>query len=205
MAQLHWNVKNVAGRRFGKLVALSYRKGSTWLCQCDCGNKHIVRTGRLMNGMTKSCGCLISEVLDKRNRTHGQPKDKAYHAWAHMIQRCTNPANKSYAIYGGRGICVCERWMSYENFLADMGRPEDERLTIERSDNARGYEPGNVRWASRTEQSRNRRNVRSYTHRGRTMTLPEWAEYAGLKDETLRYRLKRGWAFEDAVETPTRL
>jgi hypothetical protein len=123
-----------------------------------------------------------------------------------MLARCTQPANPAYAHYKERGITVCERWRTFENFLADMGeRPGGKReYTIERRDNDRGYEPGNCRWATWQQQGNNRSTNIRFTYKGKEYTLAELARTTGVSKETLRVRLVRpgGWDVEKAVETP---
>jgi hypothetical protein len=119
-----------------------------------------------------------------------------------MRQRCDNPKAAHYADYGGRGIAVCERWLKFDNFLADMG-PRPEGMTLERKENNGNYEPGNCRWASRSEQMRNRRNSRFVTYQGKTQTLKDWANEYGLTGSTLWLRWKRGWDFKRALTEKT--
>ncbi len=121
-----------------------------------------------------------------------------YKAWGHMIERCRNPNTECFADYGGRGITVCDRWRTYEHFLADMG-PRPAGMTLERKDNERGYEPGNCVWATRKQQMRNRRNTKMLTFNGETKGLTEWAEQLGLKKTTLEKRLKLGWTADRAL------
>jgi hypothetical protein len=117
-----------------------------------------------------------------------------------MIDRTSNPDNRNFHHYGGRGITVCERWQSFENFAADMGPTFSPELTLDRIDNDRGYEPGNCRWATRAEQNRNQRRNRYVTWRGRTMVLTDWADLLGLNFDTVRKRLdKHGWPVERAL------
>jgi hypothetical protein len=129
--------------------------------------------------------------------------DPTYRTWGAMITRCTNPKVNNYADYGGRGITVCERWRTFENFLADMGvRPQGR--TIERLDNEKGYEPGNCAWTTPKDQARNRRDNCLLTHDGRTQTLSAWAEQLGISKEALRARLHAGWPVERIVAAPAR-
>lgn len=112
-----------------------------------------------------------------------------------------NPKSASYPNYGGRGIKVCERWMDFDNFLADMGeRPEG--LEIDRKDNDGNYEPGNCRWATIKQQCNNTRYNHKITYNGKTLNLVEWASVLGMKKGTLGNRLKRGWSIERALTTP---
>lgn len=116
-----------------------------------------------------------------------------------MIQRCTNPNRKKFAIYGARGISVCARWReSFDAFLLDVGPRPGRGFSLDRIDVNGNYEPGNVRWASDTEQSRNRRTNTVIAHGGRTLTVQEWAERHGVKYQTAWARLRRGASFEEA-------
>lgn len=126
---------------------------------------------------------------------------REYSTWCAMKNRCKNATHAQYPQYGGRGIYVCDRWLnSFENFLADMG----PRLggSIDRIDNDGPYEPGNCRWASRSEQARNKRSSRRLTANGETRSMAEWAELSGLKLKTIHRRLEQGWTEQDAVTVP---
>ena len=123
---------DLKGQRFGRLTVVRVadkraRRGNTiwWLCKCSCGKWTTVRSDHLRFGCTKSCGCLRRDLHTKHGRS-GTPTHKI---WTGLFDRCENPNNTGYQYYGGRGIKVCERWHSFENFFADMGeRPEG--LTI---------------------------------------------------------------------------
>ena len=142
-------------------------------------------------------------------RRHGMSDTPEYAAWRAMRQRCLLPTHPAYPDYGGRGITVCERWASsFEAFYADMGPRPSPKHTLERTDNARNYEPGNCIWATWTAQLRNTRRNRIVSFRGRTMTLAEACELAGLNYDTVAFRLHKGWdeirALNEPLWSPTK-
>lgn len=151
-------LKDITGERFTRLtvIKLSHIKNrkSYWLCECDCGNEHIVRSDSLKCGNVKSCGCLNMEA---KSIKHGEWGTKLYFVWAGMKQRCTNPKQKHYDRYGGRGISVCEEWQTYEPFHKwAINAGYKEGLTIDRINNDGNYEPSNCRWVTIAEQQKNK-------------------------------------------------
>ena len=135
--------------------------------------------------------------MTEKHGKHGTPEHKA---WASMLQRCTNLKNAMWPHYGGRGIKVCDRWLDFKHFYADMGdRPEG--TSIDRQDNDGNYEPGNCRWATDIEQNNNTSHNRFITLDGVTKTLAQWARERGLKHRTVRMRLMRGYTEEQALQT----
>lgn len=155
-----------SGDRFGRLVVevpytRSSSRGRVHICRCDCGAIREVTTESLRSGNTRSCGCLQREVARAWQTRHGHarrgdnPETRTYVSWQNMRQRCRNPSHPRWTDWGGRGITVCDRWNSFENFLADMGeRPEG--TTLDRINGDGNYEPSNCRWADITTQNRNR-------------------------------------------------
>lgn len=199
---------DLTGKRFSRLLVTGYAGGVKWHCLCDCGRTKAIYSGSLKQGKSTSCGCFHRERMAEILTTHGNsagPWTPEYCAWAGMIQRCTNEKCKSYRNYGGRGIRVCERWLQFENFLADMG-PRPPRKTLDRfPDNNGNYCPENCRWATWKEQGRNTRKSRMLTWKGETLCLPEWAERTGLHEKTIASRLNQmGWSVERALSTPIR-
>lgn len=204
------NRLDLVGRRFGKLMVTqfdgikAFPSGvkTVWKCVCDCGNEVSVYGSALTNKNrgTKSCGCEARRVTGERSKTHGMTGTRAYRIWQAMHNRCRNSKVANYAIYGGRGIKVCERWNSFENFIADMGDPPNG-YSIDRIDNDGDYYPENCRWASRTEQARNKSTNRRLTLNGETRLLVEWAEQLGIDQASLRERLDK-WPLEAALTTP---
>ena len=133
--------------------------------------------------------------------THGQSRTKLYKAWKGMKDRCLNPKADRYADYGGRGITICERWMLFENFYADMGeRPEG--TTLDRVDNSKGYSPDNCNWSSRHAQDRNRRDNIVLTYNGTTMILADWAKHLGVSFMMLKHRYSKGYSTEQILFMP---
>ena len=131
----------------------------------------------------------------------GKGQSATYSVWAAMKQRCLNPNHPHYKDWGGRGITVCERWLSFDNFLADMGE-KPPKMQIDRIDNDGNYEPENCRWASPKQQLLNTRRTRLVTFNGQTKALSEWADELGINRSTLYKRINRsGWTPEDALAT----
>ena len=133
----------------------------------------------------------------------GQWKLPEYWVWQRMKQRCFDKNTDDFKHYGARGITVCERWMMFENFYADMG-PRPKGMTVERADNAIGYEPGNCRWATREDQMRNTRANRMITHNGETLCEADWSLRTGISAALIQYRLEHGWSVEKTLTTTPR-
>lgn len=179
-----------------KYVLASGKLGSNqmlWLCICDCGTEKVLARASLVSGIVKSCGCWRKARCSKLGFRHGESASRFHSIWSGMFDRCTNPKNKSYHNYGGRGIKVCDRWQKFENFRDDMSPTYRDGLTIERKNNEKGYEPENCEWASRLAQANNTRVNRFIDTPWGSMTISQAARLAGLNASTLRDRVKRGW------------
>ena len=132
-------------------------------------------------------------------KTHGMTGTPEWFAWRNMRNRCGRPEIRDYASYGGRGITVCERWRSFENFYADMGPRPSPKHSLDRMDVNGNYEPSNCRWATAHEQQVNTRKNVPVTYQGETHTIGEWAYRYGIDRSTLRHRLHIGWDMKRAL------
>lgn len=209
--------ENLAGLKFGRLSVIEYMgpnkfRAATWLCRCDCGTDTVVTAGQLKSGGTRSCGCLQREkaretvlAYYKSDRykppsryKHGMAKTPLYNAWLRMRGRCNNPKFEHYDRYGGRGIKVCAEWNEhFEPFMEwALANGFEEGLEIDRIDNNGDYCPENCRWATRTEQMRNRSNTIFVTHNGVTKALVQWCEELGVNYKLAHARHKKGLSFE---------
>lgn len=203
-------MKDLTGQKFGKLTVIERapdrimpngNRKIMWLCNCDCGNENvIVYGGDLRSSHTKSCGCSWGQL-------HGKSHERIYKIWKGMKDRCKNPNNKSYRIYGAEGKKVCNEWLN--NFQAfydwSMTNGYKEDLTIERIDGTKGYSPDNCKWVTRTEQMNNVRYNRYLTYNNKTQTVSQWAKEMDINYHTLICRLDElHWDIEKALTMPAR-
>lgn len=212
---------DLSGTRFGRLVVTRMagyddRGSIRWECRCDCNNTIVTRSDRLKSGRAKSCGCLQREFVAEvghKNRTHGLCYTSLYRIWTLIIQRCTNPNNPSFEDYGGRGIAVCSYIRSSaENLLSIIG-PRPLGMSVDRINNNLGYScglcydcksrghPTNIRWATKSQQARNKRTSVFIEEGSKKIHLFEWAENHGLKPETVRARLRRNFPLNRLKES----
>lgn len=182
-------VLELVGTRCGKLYVerfVGFRRGRPMMfCRCDCGGTTLSTAHHLRDGASKACGCARKETMRKFSTKHGYSLYRGqqrcvYRSWKAMLQRCRNPNDSNYKNYGGRGIVVCDRWIQFENFLADMGEPPFGH-SIERKNNDGNYEPGNCIWATQNVQAANQRSNWHVTFGGIEMTVAEATRRSGLK------------------------
>lgn len=207
-------IEDLSGKIFGRLSVLRFSgkiaHGQTfWTCQCDCGNKKDISRNCLLHKKepTRSCGCLQKDKA-RANRKHGMCGHPLYKVWTCMKQRCLNPKNPDYHLYGGRGITICDRWKNdFRNFLNDMGNPPNQgqhkgQLSIHRIDNDKGYYPGNCRWANTEEQALEKRRMVTLTINGETKPLLTWCKEHDILYATAIARLRHGWDHKDIIFHP---
>lgn len=192
------------GSIFGRLTVTAYSpsvngSGKFAKCVCTCGVEKLIPVAWLGRN-TNSCGCLASETVKSTPVTHGMRYTRVYEIWSGLLKRCLNSSSKTFEFYGGRGIEVCERWKSFENFYADMGNPPTDAHTIERKDVNGNYELENCVWASKLEQARNKRNNVKVLLNGKTYALSEACEIVGIGYKKVHARLaKCKWPIEKAL------
>lgn len=205
------NMRDLLGVKFGRLLVLCRSSlvrigGVMWDCECECGNRSTVRAQHLTCGRVKSCGCLNSEMISKRNRTHGMSRTTEYKSWTSMKERCYNPKHIEYSRYGARGIRVCDEWAdSFACFIEDMGLKPTPYHSIDRIDVNGDYAPGNCRWADRITQANNKRSNRILIHSGVSRTISEWERASGLPKGVIGLRLARGMSPAQAITKPLRV
>lgn len=192
------------GKAFGKWTQIgpsfsvwfsSRQKNRYAVCRCECGSVEAVRTNQLRGPDGNRCKKCSTT-------THGLTSSCEYKVWQGMVRRCSNTNERYYHHYGGRGITVCERWRHFPNFYADMGPRPSSDHSLDRIDNDGHYEPGNCRWATRSQQQRNKRSNHHLYYEGRSILLVEAAEISGIPIHTISARLRVGWTVKEAIETP---
>lgn len=151
------------------------------------------------SGRVRDYGCVELTMVAK---THGMSKTVEYQIWSDIKNRCLCKNGDDFKEYGGRGIKVSEEWMSFENFYRDMGPRPSKDHSVDRIDNSLGYSRENCRWATRSQQGRNKRYNLTLTHQGQTKLVIEWAEEYGIYPTTLIWRVKAGWDSHRALGTP---
>lgn len=198
--------KDLTGKRFGRLVAISYTTRKTkngtevlWRCRCDCGNEVTVTLGKLVSGHTKSCGCYRSDVCHSKKVIKN---DRIYSIWTNMKQRCKNKNIINYKNYGARGISVCKEWdESFDLFYEwsmDNGYRDD--LTLDRIDNDGDYCPENCRWVTYLVQQNNKRSNHYIKYKGEEKSLADWCRELDIPYQRTVDRIHRGWEAEKAFE-----
>jgi hypothetical protein len=194
------------GKTYGRLTIIDempclkdYARMMLVKCSCSKQTVKVVRLRSLLSGATIGCGCVHREAVQASNSTHKLSKHRLYKTWLNMIERCTNPEDKNYANYGGRGIVICDEWMKVENFISDMYPTWQEKLTLDRIDNSLGYFFENCRWASKTQQNRNKRTNVNATIGGKTQCLMGWCKELNINYNTVKTRIQKGADASQAI------
>jgi len=193
---------DIAGQRFGKWTAVSLHperqnKRTLWVCRCDCGTEKPVLTCHLISGRSKACLYCKPTGEDAPRFKHGSVNHPLYFTWRNMLDRCRNPNNQDWRIYGGKGIKVCEEWSSdFLAFVEDMGPKPSPKHSIDRKNSNGDYTKDNCRWATAKEQARNMSRNVFVDLDGRKVTLAEACETLGLSYRPANWRLNNGqdWA-----------
>lgn len=194
------------GKRYQMMlvIGLAGRKGdkSYWEYVCDCGTVKSIETSKLFTQI--SCGCQKVIKISKTKGTHRMSKTRFYQIWNDMVMRCHNPQRDSYRRYGGRGISVCKRWRTFDNFYVDMHQTYNNGLTLERRDVNGNYNKDNCEWIEKKLQALNRRNTIRIEIEGVTKSVKDWSVVSQTPENTIYKRLKNGWDHKSAVYSPTR-
>lgn len=206
----------VAGEKLGRLTVVGVggvnKRGRKLVAfTCDCGAAVEYQMTAVSSGNTLSCGCLRRDLLAAKNFKHGHRvrEEKTgvktrteYTIWKRMRTRCNDESDRKYPAYGGRGIKCCDRWNDFELFLSDMGERPSLQHSLDRIDNNGNYEPGNVRWATASQQARNKRNSRFVEFEGKLVSLADLVERFNVRYGLVSGRLGLGWPIERAISEP---
>lgn len=201
---------DITGRKNRMMTVIGYshthitnggRKQGRWKVQCDCGSVRIMPICSLSK--YSSCGCQRGKNISIAKVKHGCSRRKSktaeYRIWGSMLNRCNNPKNPAYPRYGGRGITVCDRWHTFDNFLQDMGvRPQG--TSLDRINNNKGYCAENCKWSTQSEQQNNKSSCRYLAIDGVTKTIRQWSKETGINPATIAHRLNRGISPEIAIK-----
>lgn len=178
-------------------VENKWRK-ARWLCQCECGKEVVLYSSELLSKNVKLCReCFMNTFIK-----HGKSKSKEHKCWMDMKDRCTNPQDKSYKNYGGRGIRYCKEWESFEAFYKHMGDAPSKKHSIERENVNGDYEPSNCKWATRKEQSINKRNTVFAEIDGVIKSVVEWCEIYNVDYKRTSRRVRNGMDIKEAIKIP---
>lgn len=202
------NIEELIGKKFGRLTVLSLNhsvqnivNGKNWgnvyylRCLCDCGNECIIQRNKLIDGNTKSCGCIHREMMVAREYKHGMVKTRIYKCYHDMKSRCYRKTNKDYYNYGKRGIKVCKEWLDKDNgFITfkDWALDNDynDSLTLDRIDSNKDYSPDNCRWSNIIQQANNRNNNNRIQYKGKIYTVAELSRETNISYRKLLYRVQ---------------
>lgn len=210
-------VRNILGVKRGRLTIIRYvgiakNRAALWEAECDCDRdkttkkRRVVNGGQFLLGKVKSCGCLKVDGPRAANTKHGMHGTPEYQAWLSARKRTRNPNHPAYKNYGGRGIGMTdELFDSYPLFFSETGFRPTPKHTLDRRDNERGYEPGNLWWRTRKQQANNRRDNKYVDYLGEKLTHSQLADRFKLPRWTVKNRLRLGWSVEEAVSTPVRV
>lgn len=196
---------DLTGQKFGRLTVIKHDRYGIWTCKCDCGNESHTSTNALTTGNAQSCGCRHKEIVGKNSTKHGLSKTRLYSIFRNMKCRCYTLSASKYEIYGGRGIKICDEWLtdflSFYNWA--ITNDYSDELSIDRINSNDNYEPSNCRWATSKVQNNNTNQNHVISYKGKSQTLAEWADELKLSYKVLSERIRRKWSIERAFNMPT--